>query len=194
MKHLPPSTQLEYTRLLKRMHQLERQKVIKTKKELPKKTTIVVNGKGAVPKARPSPIKAPPPPLTEQNQQLTTTVTKTLVTSDEPENVETEAGIAGRVTLKERLKSLTSEQRKMLFDGQQRKVANKRFKTVSGLEHLSKKNGSSFIGRGQEYQLIEFLAISGKHSGNRWSRFSAPSRKRWTQIVDRFGCIWSCSD
>ena len=160
MKHLPPSTQLEYNRLLKRMHQLERQKLLKGQREQPKKAGMPVSAigrAGSTVKTRPSPIKAPPPPpLTEKNS-LNDNVTvinrlnfepkqksaKTVVATGGGEAVPNQAARVtrdpdegGRVTLKDRLKSLTDEQSKMLLDVQQRKVANKRWKTVSGSRRL----------------------------------------------------------
>lgn len=109
-------------------------------------TTVEMN------KSKPSPVKAPapPPPLIEpvtvlrrmdfdQKRPKTALVnTHNSIKMNCP-NTDKEmaakkiapvggGGVeGGRITLQDRLRSLTGEQVKMLLDGQQRKVANKRF-------------------------------------------------------------------
>lgn len=200
MKHLPPSTQLEYNRLINRMHQLERQKLMRSKKEEPKIKSVeaIKAGDAVGVKSKPSPIKAPSPPLpqsplqqppaapitesmnvirkmvdlhpvevpvnrtpitvlvhndkmpprTMNGDQVTiqqgkaspapsvVVVTKKASVVTAPEErpkggaaavTSTTSPTGGRITLKDRLKSLTAEQMKMLLDVQQRKVVNKRW-------------------------------------------------------------------
>lgn len=221
MKHLPPSTQLEYNRLINRMHQLERQKLIKSRRTNggePKKGGEVeelIKREATLIKVKPSPVKPPSPTAGDASQvtvirKLVTHVTEGDVSRRSPITVlvhnnnakpagggggaaaagETKSVIVpqvkkivplvgavglgaaaavtakkiagttaaikpqpqqpppsnGRITLKDRLKSLTAEQMKMLWDVQQRKVVNKRFSTcVQNIGDGRPTNDSTFI-------------------------------------------------
>lgn len=97
------------------------------------RTTCVV-------RTRPSPVKAPP----RASLQVVNNIPGTVSLLQQPSSSSSGQAVtaasdvanlraSGRIKLKDRLNSLTEEQRKMLLDVQQRKVVTKRFKSVHNL-------------------------------------------------------------
>lgn len=191
MKHLPPSTQLEYNRLINRMHQLERQKLIKSRREGQEPKKAIEGGEegprreASTIRAKSSLVKCPPENnvtvirkvmneevgatqrspiavLVHKNADKKNTVIAPrngeAVAAQQATDVPLPGGAggsgkspikapqqpSGRITLKDRLKSLTGEQMKMLWDVQQRKVVSKRFSTVSGMDLNFRPPNSTF--------------------------------------------------